>query len=515
MIDEYILTDTVASRWIENWNRRDIDGLVAMYDDVLQCRSPFIRELTGKQDGLIDNKADLKRYFENILENYYADMHMLHGSVSTGINCVTFSYTCMDGYIADASLTLNDEGHITVSNFTYRRQGVFADRLKRIPKSFIREILKVTTQPDIISFAGGLPNPEYFPIEAIREASSKVLAANGAQVLQYAVTEGYAPLREYIAERYMQRFGMHVDPADVLITNGSQQGLDLIGKVMLNPGDGVVMEKPSYLGAIQALSAYDPRFVTVPLRDDGVDTALLEETCMSRNVKLMYSIPNFQNPTGISYSPEVRKRTADIISCYQMFLVEDDPYGEIRFIGEDQPPIRSLVPEQTMLLGSFSKTIAPGLRMGWIVAPQYITEKLVVAKQAADLHSNFLSQRVIYQYLQDNNVEEHIALIKQAYKRQRDYMVAMIEQHFPPSIHVTKPEGGMFLWATLPEGVDAKAVFDIAIREKVAFVPGAPFHLQGEGGNTMRLNFSNSSEEAIELGIQRLGAILWRVLEMD
>ncbi len=514
MIDEYILTDTVASRWIENWNRRDIDGLVAMYDDDLQCRSPFIRELTGKQDGLVDNKADLKDYFVKILETY-PDMHMLLGSVSTGINCVTFSYTCMDGYIADASLTLNDEGHITVSNFTYRRQDVFADRLKRVPKSFIREILKVTAQPEIISFAGGLPNPAYFPVDAIREASSKVLASHGTQVLQYAVTEGYAPLREYIAARYMKRFGMHVDPADILITNGSQQGLDLIGKVLLNPGDGVVLEKPSYLGAIQALSAYDPRFVTVPLLEDGIDIAALEETCATRNVKLMYAIPNFQNPTGISYSQEVRRRTADIIGRNQMFLIEDDPYGEIRFMGEDQPPIRLFLPDQTLLLGSFSKTIAPGLRMGWVVAPQYILEKLVVAKQAADLHSNFLSQRVIYQYLQDNDIDAHIALIKQAYKRQRDYMVEMIQQHFPPAIRITKPEGGMFLWATLPEGMDAKAIFDIAIREKVAFVPGAPFHLQGEGGNTMRLNFSNSSEESITQGIAKLGSILWRVMEMD
>lgn len=513
MIDEYILTDNVASRWVEHWNRRDIDGLVAMYDDALECRSPFIRELIGHDDGLISNKDDLRVYFGKILETY-PDLHMSLGSVSTGINCVTFSYTCLDGYVADASLTLNDAGHITVSNFTYRRENVFADRLKAIPKSFIREILKVTSQPEIISFAGGLPNPATFPVEAVSAATAKVLADDGSSVLQYAVTEGYKPLREYIAGRYKQRFGMTVRPEEILITNGSQQGLDLIGKLTINPGDGIVLETPSYLGALQAFAAYDPRFLTVPLPETGIDTDALQAVCEENNrVKLMYCIPNFQNPTGISYTDGVRRAVADIAQRYPMLVVEDDPYGEIRFLGESLPPIKKYLPEQTLLLGSFSKIIAPGLRMGWIVAPTYIIEKLVVLKQAADLHSNYLSQRVIYQFLQDNSIDDHIATIRSLYRRQRDFMVSMIEKYFPESVRITRPEGGMFLWATLPEGIDAKAVFDIAIREKVAFVPGAPFHLKGVGANTMRLNFSNSDEEKIERGIAILGGILHRVLD--
>lgn len=511
MIDNYILTDTVAARWVENWNRRDIDGLVAMYDDTLECRSPFIRELTGRETGLICTKEDLKEYFERIVEEF-PDLHMSLGSVSAGINCISFSYTCFDGYMADASLTLNDAGHITVSNFTYRREDVFADRLKAIPKSFIREILKVTSQPEIVSFAGGLPNPACFPIEGVREAASKVLTDDGASALQYAVTEGYMPLREYIANRYKTRFGMEVNPRNILITNGSQQGLDLIGKLLLNTGDGVILETPSYLGAIQAFSAYMPTFLTVPLYEHGVDTEAVRELCESRKAKLMYSIPNFQNPTGISYTDDVRRTLAEILQQYPILLVEDDPYGEIRFKGESLKPLKYYAPEQTLLLGSFSKVIAPGLRLGWIVAPESLMEKLVVLKQGADLHSNYFAQRVIHQFLMDNSLDDHIATIKELYGRQRDHMVRMIEQHFPKEIRITRPEGGMFLWATLPEGTDAKAIFDIAIREKVAFVPGAPFHLYGQGSNTMRLNFSSSNEERIEKGIQKLGAILHRVL---
>lgn len=512
MIDNYILTDTVAARWVENWNRRDIDGLVAMYDDQLECRSPFIRELTGRETGLICQKKDLKEYFERIIERF-PDLHMSLGSVSAGINCISFSYSCFDGYMADASLTLNDIGHITVSNFTYRREDVFADRLKAIPKSFIREILKVTSQPEIVSFAGGLPNPTCFPVDGVREAASKVLANDGQSVLQYAVTEGYMPLREYIAGRYKTRFGMDIHPSNILITNGSQQGLDLIGKLLLNTGDGVILEAPSYLGAIQAFSAYAPTFINVPLLEHGVDTNAVRDVCESRKAKLMYSIPNFQNPTGISYSEEVRRNLAEIVNQYPILLVEDDPYGEIRFKGESLPPLKYYIPEQTLLLGSFSKVIAPGLRLGWIVAPEYLMEKLVVLKQGADLHSNYFSQRVIYQFLQDNSLDEHIATIKALYGKQCDYMISMVEKHFPKEIRITRPEGGMFLWATLPEGTDAKAIFDIAIREKVAFVPGGPFHLHGQGGNTMRLNFSNSNEERIERGVAILGNILHRVLD--
>ncbi|MCZ7362862.1 MAG: PLP-dependent aminotransferase family protein, partial [Candidatus Methanoperedens sp.] len=265
----------------------------------------------------------------------------------------------------------------------------FADRMKTTHKSFIREILKVTQQPEVISFAGGLPNPGLFPVEEIAEASAKVLADDGRNVLQYSTSEGYLPLREFIAERYLRKSGLKIEPDDILITNGSQQGIDLIGKVFLNKGDRVVIERPGYLGAIQAFSIFEPNFQSVPLLDDGIDTDLLEKALNEDNAKLLYTIPNFQNPSGITYSGQKRKDIANIIEKHNVVCVEDNPYGELRFTGEDLPSIRNYL-DETILLGSFSKIISPGLRLGWICAGKEIMEKLIVAKQAADLHSNYL-----------------------------------------------------------------------------------------------------------------------------
>lgn len=379
----------------------------------------------------------------------------------------------------------------------------FAKRMNKIPRSFVREILKVTDDEDMISFAGGLPNPQSFPVEAIKDATSKVLTQEGDKVLQYSTTEGYHKLREYIAQRYQSQ-GLKVGVDDILITNGSQQCLDLVGKAFLDCEDGIIMERPTYLAAIQAFGLYEPKFHSVPLLDDGVDLEALETILKEEDVKLFYTVSSFQNPTGITYSASKRRKVAELMEKYNTILVEDNPYGEIRFMGEDIAPIKSYLPD-AILFGTFSKIVSPGMRMGWIVAPPHIMEKLITAKQASDLHSNYFTQRVVYQYLQDNDVDLHIQSIRKLYKRQRDKMVQSIQKYLPSDVKHTSPEGGMFLWVTLPSSMSAMELFQLAIEENVAFVPGETFYTEDPEINTMRLNFSNSNIEEIEEGIKRLG----------
>jgi 2-aminoadipate transaminase len=340
----------------------------------------------------------------------------------------------------------------------------------------------------------------------------KVLEEDGENVLQYSTTEGYLPLREYIAERYRKKKGLNVDSDEILITNGSQQGLDLIGKIFLDKGNQIVIERPGYLGAIQAFSMYEPIFQSIPLLDDGIDTDLLERTFRGNRIKLFYAVPTFQNPSGITYSRQRRRDVANILKRHNAIFVEDDPYGELRFIGEDLPSIRAYLEDNTILLGSFSKIITPGLRLGWVCAKKDIMERIIVAKQASDLHSNYLSQRIVHQYLIDNDIDKHIVKIRDAYKKRRDLMVSMIAEYFPEEIKYTKPEGGMFLWITLPEGISSSDLVDLAIKENVAFVPGNAFYVDGGGDNTLRLNFSNSDEEKIEEGIKRLANIIKKSL---
>jgi 2-aminoadipate transaminase len=370
--------------------------------------------------------------------------------------------------------------------------------------------LKVTEDPNIISFAGGLPSPKSFPVKEVEEAVTKVLGTRGEEALQYSTTEGYRPLREYIAQRYLKK-GLKVDAEEILITNGSQQGIDLTGKVFLNKGDRVLFENPTYLTAIQSFGLLDAEFKSVTLLEDGVDTDALIKVLDEDDIKLFYSVTNFQNPTGITYSREKREKVAEILRDRDTVFLEDNPYGEIRFLGEDLPPVKSYL-EEGILLGSFSKIVSPGMRLGWIVAPEDVMEKLVIAKQASDLHSNYFTQRVIYQYLTDNDVDKHIEKIREMYRNQRNLMVEMIAEHFPDGVDYTKPEGGMFLWITLPEGLSSLELFDLAIRENVAFVPGKAFFCEGDGDNTLRLNFSNSSEEKIEEGMGRLGVAIGKLM---
>jgi 2-aminoadipate transaminase len=387
---------------------------------------------------------------------------------------------------------------------------LFADRMNNVHKSFIREILKVTEDKNIISFGGGLPNPKSFPVKEIGEAVSKILGENGDEILQYSTTEGYLPLREYIAERYSKN-GLKVDANEILITNGSQQGIDLISKVFLNKGDKVLIENPTYLAAIQSFGLFEPEFRSVHLLEDGVDISALKKIFDENKIKLFYSVTNFQNPTGITYSKEKRQELAEILKNEDTVFVEDNPYGEIRFMGEDIPPVKAYL-GNGVLFGSFSKIVSPGMRLGWIVANKEIMEKIIIAKQALDLHSNYFTQRVVYQYLIDNNVDEHIEKIKKMYRNQRNLMVSMIKEYFPENVKYTKPEGGMFLWITLPEGLSSMDLFEIAIKENVAFVPGKAFFADGSGDNTLRLNFSNSDEEKIEEGIKRLGKAIYELM---
>ncbi len=381
---------------------------------------------------------------------------------------------------------------------------IFADRMFSVHKSFIREILKVTEDPKIISFAGGLPNPKFFPIREVAEAAQKVLSDCGAAALQYSTTEGHPPLREYIAHRYAKK-GLKVSPEEILITTGSQQGLDLAGKVFLNKGDQVIVERPTYLAAIQSFGMFEPQFMSVPLYQDGMDTDALKEALSQSRVKLVYAVTNFQNPTGITYSHRKRQEIADVLEDHNVAFIEDNPYGDLRFMGEEVPSMRAFLGDQTLLLGSFSKIVSPGFRLGWICAREEVMEKLIVAKQAADLHSSCFAQRVVHQYLVDNDIDSHVTKIRAAYRRQRDCMVGAIEKSFPEGIEHTRPEGGMFLWVTLPEGMSTLELFQQALKENVAFVPGQAFFANGGGENTMRLNFSNSDEERIIEGIGRLG----------
>ena len=367
-------------------------------------------------------------------------------------------------------------------------------------------IFTFTENPEIISFAGGLPNPDSFPVKEVQEAVTNVLTSNGEEILQYSTTEVYQPLREYIASRYKKN-GLKVHPDQVLITNGSQQGIDLTGKIFLNKDYNVLVESPTYLAAIQSFGLMEARFKSVPLLEDGADLDAVKRSLDENRIKLFYSVTNFQNPTGITYSQKKREMLADILKDRDTIFVEDNPYGEIRFLGEDIPPVKKYL-DSGVLFGSFSKIVSPGMRLGWIVAPDEVMEKLVTAKQASDLHSNYFTQRVVYQYLTDNDVDKHIEKIKAMYRDQRNLMVEMIEEYFPEDVKITRPEGGMFLWVTLPEDLSSLKLFDLAIKENVAFVPGKAFYTDDMGDNTLRLNFSNSSADKIEEGIKRLGSVI-------
>ena len=385
----------------------------------------------------------------------------------------------------------------------------YSDRILSTPSSFIRDILKVTQDPSVISFAGGLPNPKSLPEEALKESACRIIDNEGGKVFQYSTTEGHLPLRQFVADKYNKNFGLNITPEDVLITTGSQQALDLIAKTLLNKGDRVIIEEPGYLGAIQAFCMFEPEFLPVTLEDDGLDLKKLEEALKKERVKFAYVVPNFQNPTGLTYSKERREAVCALFDRYDTVLVEDDPYGELRFKGEKLPYIGAGRLPHSVLLGTFSKTVTPGMRLGFIITQdKELMNHLVTAKQSSDLHTNIFSQYMIADYLAHNEYQKHVDKIIALYKGQAEAMLAAMKEYFPAHVKYTEPEGGMFIWVTLPEGQSALDLFHKAMEKKVAFVPGDPFYAGKTNVNTFRLNYTNSTPETIREGIKRLAEVL-------
>jgi len=392
----------------------------------------------------------------------------------------------------------------------------FAQRTQRMKSSTIRELLKITEQADIISFAGGLPAPDVFPVNEFKEACIAVLDNSSTLALQYGATEGIYPLREMIT-RHALRYGIQITPENVMITSGSQQALDLIGKIFINRGDRILVESPTYLGALQAWNAYGAEYIAIPSDDNGMITDELEKA-LRCGPKFIYVLPNFQNPTGATMSLERRKKLVDLADRYGVPIIEDDPYGQLRFEGEHLPAVEVLDSRtraangcysgNVIYLSTFSKLLAPGLRLAWVVAPPEVISKMVQAKQGADLHTSTFNQMVAYEVAHKGFLDKHVITIRQTYQERRDVMLDALEEHMPEGVHWTHPQGGLFLWATLPESINTAELLLGAVKEKVAFVPGGSFHPCGGGTNTMRLNFSYSKPELINEGIARLGRVI-------
>ncbi|MFW5904146.1 MAG: PLP-dependent aminotransferase family protein [Candidatus Saliniplasma sp.] len=379
--------------------------------------------------------------------------------------------------------------------------------------SEIRELLKLTQKPGIISFAGGLPNPDAFPVESTRRLINELMDNMPESVLQYGSTEGITPLREVLAEEMTGR-GMDVDKENILITHGSQQALDLISKILLNPGDTIVVGSPTYLGATGAFRAFQGNMETVPVREDGMDMDLLEEklTKLEKEgckTKFLYLVPTFQNPSGSTIPGDKRRKLLDIASEHDILVVEDSPYSYLRYEGSPQPHLMSLDDEDRVVrLQTFSKILAPGFRIAWCVGPKEFIDKMVIAKQATDLCTNPFGQYVAYKYVSEGVLDEHLEFIKKLYNEKRLAMLDAMEKHMPDYVEWNRPEGGMFIWAKLPENIDTREMFEKAVKEKVAYVVGDAFYVEDNGHNTMRLNFTHSSEEEIWTGIERLANVI-------
>ena len=394
-----------------------------------------------------------------------------------------------------------------------RVEYAFARRLGGMGVSVIREILKVTERPEVISFAGGLPAPEVFPVEALARAHAEVFAEEGAQACQYSTTEGWWPLREWLAGRMRARGIAAASPERVLVTSGSQQGIDLVAKIFIEPGDAVVVEDPCYLAALQVFKGFEAEVLAVGGDDEGVRVEAVERAIVEarRPPKFIYLVSQFHNPKGTTLSAARRPRLLEVARRHQVPVVEDDPYGELRYSGEAVPPLAALDEEGLVIyLSTFSKTLSPGMRIGWAYGSEEVFGALVRAKQAADLHTNTIQQRAAARLLATFDFDAHVERIKALYGARRDAMLAALAEHFPPEARWTRPDGGLFLWVELPEGMAAEGLFERALAERVAFVPGGPFFASGGRHNFMRLNFSNSSEERIGEGVRRLGDLLKR-----
>ncbi len=385
---------------------------------------------------------------------------------------------------------------------------LLAARSQSMRRNQIREILKVVAQPGMISLAGGIPAPETFPIEELYRINETVLDKFGAAALQYDLTEGFAPFREALA-KHLAKKNIQASADELLVFNGSQSALDTLGKILLSPGDLIAIETPSYLGAISAFSAYEPQYASIATDDDGVLPEALDALLAERDVKFIYLVSTFQNPTGRTLSAERRQRIAEIIQRRQALVIEDDPYSDLRYRGEIVPPLYSYAPANTVYVSTVSKVFAPGLRLGFCIAPPLIREWLYTAKQGADLHSNTYAQALATEYLRGGYIERQLPKIIELYRPRQEAMLAAMDEHIPPEYHWTKPEGGMFIWVEGPAGVDAEALYWRAVERKVAFVPGKYFYIDpAEGEATMRLNFTRADEAQICEAIARLGSVI-------
>ena len=381
----------------------------------------------------------------------------------------------------------------------------FAERAEQLQSSVIREILKISQRPDIISFAGGLPSPATFPIAEMKLAFDKVLTEHGTVALQYGPTDGYLPLRQWIADG-LSTDGATIIAEQVLMTSGSQQALDLLGKVLIDEGSRVLVETPSYLGALQAFSVYRPEFVSVATDDEGLVPQSVDP--VATGARLLYALPNFQNPTGRTLSLARREALVDTCARHNLPLIEDDPYGALNYAGTPLPKMVTMNPQGVIHMGSFSKVLTPGIRLGYVVAPLPLARRLELAKQAADLHTSQLTQMVVHEVIKDGFLERHIPTIRTLYAKQCQAMLAAMDQHFPAGVHWTRPEGGMFIWVTLPKHIDAMQLLDVALASNVAFVPGAPFYANAPETNTLRLSFVTVPPARIAEGIAILGRLI-------
>ena len=408
-------------------------------------------------------------------------------------------------------MTNNDELITQVEDIGWEKR--LATRTRGMKPSFIREILKFTAKPEIISFAGGLPAPEFFPIREFGEACKEVLRTHGEEALQYGPTEGYQPLKQFIAEM-LSKYGILVETDNIIMTNGSQQALDLIGKLFINPGDCMITSAPTYLGALQAWESYEARFCSLSVDGDGIIVddlpAILES---DHDHKLIYVLPNFHNPAGTTMPLERRERLVEIAREYDLVIIEDDPYGELRYEGEYITPIFRLAPERTIYLSTFSKTLTPGIRLAYVVAPKPIITRFVQAKQGADLHTGTFIQMVVNDICQRGFLRQHVKRLRGVYSQRRDMMMDAIAEHWPQECTYTRPKGGLFLWAQAPEQIKTREFIDKALEMNVAYVPGFAFYPGGVGGDhAMRLNFSYANEELINEGIYRLGMAMKKEL---
>ncbi|BAD84375.1 multiple substrate aminotransferase [Thermococcus kodakarensis KOD1] len=393
-------------------------------------------------------------------------------------------------------------------------ESFFSQKAMEMKASEVRELLKLVETSDVISLAGGLPAPETFPVDIIKEITMEVLSKHADKALQYGTTKGFTPLRLALARWMEKRYGIPMSKVEVMIVAGSQQALDLIGRVFIDPGDIVVVEAPTYLAALNAFKFYDPEFISIPLDDDGMKVDVLEEKLKKlkaegKRIKFVYTVSTFQNPAGVTMSLERRKHLIELANEYDFLIVEDNPYSELRYSGEPIPPIKHFDDEgRVIYLGTFSKIFAPGFRLGWVSAHPHFIRKMEIAKQAVDLCANPFGQVIAWKYVEDGHLDRHIPRVIEFYKPRRDAMLEALEEYMPEGVRWTKPDGGMFIWVTLPEGIDTKLMMEKAVAKGVAYVPGEAFFAHREVKNTMRLNFTYVPEEKIREGVRRLAEVI-------